>query len=137
MAINGATIRSNTWSTIKTALEGLYATKTIYAKFPESNNIIKKSDYPILVIKNPAVSRDEKYFGVTRSSKIIETFIEVYSTNPEHMDTYGDTIMNHFETTKLADLHISSISDSDTGSVNINNKNVHFKIINITSKYNG
>ncbi len=137
MAINGATIRADTWNTIRTAIIGLYPGKTIQAKFPEDPTKITKADYPLIVVKNPEVDQDGGFFGRTRSSKVCDTMVEVYSNNPADIDSIPDTIINHFETVKLADLHVVNVADSTTGNLEINKQNVLFKVMSVSTKHNG
>ncbi|MEA2036651.1 MAG: hypothetical protein U9O94_04030 [Nanoarchaeota archaeon] len=133
MAINHATVRSDTWDTVNAALRTLTG-KAVLAEFPEDHSKVKKSDYPIITQTPAEVSQDEKFFGKTNNPKEINVFVGLYSNNPDEIDTLSDSIGNYFEVTGVSGVHLNAVNDSSVDVMQINNQNVSFRIINISFK---
>jgi len=112
-----ATIRetnwfTDTWNLIYGKLEDNVVnpgnqTKFIFSGFPQKL-IDKKDAYPIIVISPADVSYDPLTFNTIKRGPARIT-VDVYATNPNHLDSISDAIVNTFEQEE-GNLQISGIS---------------------------
>ena len=134
MAISHSTVRANTWTAVNAGVAAA-TSKTILAKFPDDPTRITAASYPIVVMSPAQVEADGKFFGSTNNPKEITVFVDVYSNNPADIDTVSDQIANYFETTRIDDVHLVAVNDSDVDVLTINNLNIAFRIISITFSF--
>lgn len=132
MAIEHATIRADTWTTINAQLAILYPTLSIYSMFPDDFTKKTFSDFPFVVQEMANVTIKQKKFGKNPPVKEVTTLVEIYDKNPATIDTYADNIANRFETVNIDGVKDPIVNDSDEGQLQVNGRNVSFKILAIT-----
>ncbi len=135
MTVNHATVYEDSWSAVNNALKTLLSLSIVRVRFPDNPAKLKDSDFPLLVQAKTSVKTKDQFFGRSKFGKTLDIMVDVWDRNPANVDTTCSKISNHFENSRIADLHCTAANGSDAGSIQINNKNYHFRIMALQFRF--
>lgn len=126
VTINNDTLRSNAYKNVYNALNNANLNSgniRIFSSYPDP-----EPEYPIIVIENPQVGRDNFSFDRSNSTKSIMVNIDVVTKAASQIDSIVDEINVVLDDTDFEGMSLYEVSESKAFS-NLNDNKIHLKTV--------
>ena len=126
VTIQSSTLRSNVYRNVYNALNNASLNSgniTIYSSYPD-----KDPSYPMVIIENPQVGRDNFSFDRSNSTKSILVNIDVVTKAASQIDAIVDEVNTVLDSTDFEGMSLYDVSESKAFNASNDNK-IHLMTI--------